>query len=637
MTRSLRIKVNGIFLNFEKADLKITEENNSFTDGFSLKHNSYPLRIIEDENCIRALGDPSISNTKKRKNYQATMYIGSSVYFSILEITQFLKASRKANIKFGSELIAILEKKIGEFIPAFNVKGDDPEDFPYIEETSEDFEAFADWKDWAWDNENKIFPEVDFQLPEIRWIKKFGETKEGDDWFSYEGVLNSRLAGHLNKNQLIHDASQEPEYWVENKNVLSPQVFLLTPLFHAMESVGYRADGTFVDHPFIRRILFSSFKDNLVARTIVLDKVDIDASSVPFQEPDFNDFVNGLVVYFKKISIPNPGVGEWKVHYDVDMSNAPDGSAYEMFIRTSVGDQYDGFSTAGSNATAEEKRHQGDIRFTVGPTPANMIINLYFLCTTQYFPSDYTLYLQEDVEEMTVFDFHPTIEFARFLPDWSFSTYLSNLKKFFNLKIDIDDTTKRVSINFNEKNYLVDGKIFNLKNQFLIEQRNNIEQESFLFRFDNDEDVQVFVDNSGVALNRKKEEYTKEIKNAFKHIPVDYFSAIFSESLEDKNGQGLMIYDPVGHKITKTFDGKKLSLEGSGGIIDSFWMVWIRFRLNAHNFKVTGPITNTELLIISKLQKIFTNGQLALVKKIDYKETDNGFLNATMELESVNL
>ena len=75
MIRQLRISVNGIFLNFEKVDFKITDENSSFSDTFKLPHNSYPVRIIEDSQAIKALGSPRIAKTTKVKTFDAYVYL----------------------------------------------------------------------------------------------------------------------------------------------------------------------------------------------------------------------------------------------------------------------------------------------------------------------------------------------------------------------------------------------------------------------------------------------------------------------------------------------------------------------------------------------------------------------------------
>ena len=45
---------------------------------------------------------------------------------------------------------------------------------------------------------------------------------------------------------------------------------------------------------------------------------------------------------------------------------------------------------------------------------------------------------------------HPTIDLKRYCPDWTVATYINELKKLFNLKVDSDDIKKEITLNFNE-------------------------------------------------------------------------------------------------------------------------------------------------------------------------------------------
>ena len=48
--------------------------------------------------------------------------------------------------------------------------------------------------------------------------------------------------------------------------------------------------------------------------------------------------------------------------------------------------------------------------------------------------------IRQDVEDEIFLDAHPTIEFKRYLPDWTLIEYLNNLKNIFNLNIIIKHT-----------------------------------------------------------------------------------------------------------------------------------------------------------------------------------------------------
>jgi len=334
MNRQLKIKVGEFFLNFEKTDLKIAEENNSFLDEFKVSHNSYPLKIVEDLNCVEALGDNSISSFRKKKTYDAIIYIGSSRHFAVLEITKYLKGFRMANIKFGSEIISILDKKIYEFFENFNVKNQDVDVFPYVEESIDDVEAFEEWNNWQIENSSKIFPEVDFQFPNIKWPDKFGQMEEGNEWFSYRGKLNYRKNGNLKPNEFYfnEELPTAEQHGVNNRNVLSPQIFMLSPLYKVVESLGYKVKGSFPVDNFMRRILFSNFKDNLTVVSLVFEQTNYELPPGNFQTPNFQDFANGLTNYYREFDYVNPGVGDWKIVYKFDMGGQDPSYFFKFYL-----------------------------------------------------------------------------------------------------------------------------------------------------------------------------------------------------------------------------------------------------------------------------------------------------------------
>ena len=632
MIRQLRISVNGIFLNFEKVDFKITDENSSFSDTFKLPHNSYPVRIIEDSQAIKALGSPRIAKTTKVKTFDAYIYIGSSRYSGVLEVSQILSGFRKANLKFGSEIILMMERKIGSFFEVINFLNLPVLSNPYAEESAEEYSgSFDAWSIWAVANVSKVYPEVDFQLPRIGWDDKFDSTEKGDDWHYYQGYLNNRLYNGLWPNEVGSDNSEDLPYWGENNNIISPQVFLLSPLKKFAEFIGYKLKGQFVNDPFIHRILFSSFKDNMYKRLIVPDPVNITGlDDASWQTPPWGEGFNGLATYRKRITIDNPGVGTWKLKFRFLVHIG--GATLTRLKYEFNGEEVVCFE--GSSYTYPEE-FSGELVLNIDDP--NDDITFSFYCSREYLP-DYDLYFTKDVPDTYLYDPHPTLDFNRYLPDWSVSSYLNNLQNFFNLDIGIDEITKTIAINYNEENYLIQGAIFNLRQKVLFGDAETSSQDSFILKFDNDLDTNVYLSNENEDINGQKTDYTTEIVNKFKYIPVISGTARYSNSVEDKGGIGLMIYSNVFYpNIDSHYLGKRLALYGDGGILDLYWRRWLLFRLNAYLLKIEVPLTATELLLILKYKKISANGQLFLVKKSDYRETDNGFLMTNMELESVNL
>ena len=57
-------------------------------------------------------------------------------------------------------------------------------------------------------------------------------------------------------------------------------------------------------------------------------------------------------------------------------------------------------------------------------------------------PAEYEIGLYQDLTELDFYDMHPTVDFGRYIPDWTTADYLNKFQKMFNLRIDIDDVEK---------------------------------------------------------------------------------------------------------------------------------------------------------------------------------------------------
>lgn len=98
-----------------------------------------------------------------------------------------------------------------------------------------------------------------------------------------------------------------------------------------------------------------------------------------------------------------------------------------------------------------------------------------------------------------------------------------------------------------------------------------------------------------------------------------------------------MIYNPETAPFTAPeYNGQNLTLDQSGGIYDTYFKKWLKFRLAASSVELIGAFTETELNKISVTNAIYVNNQHFRVVKMRQKEKPNNFIEVRFDVESVN-
>ncbi|MUP44912.1 hypothetical protein E0K83_04020 [Gramella sp. BOM4] len=620
---SFRIFVNGIELPHVKDDARIHDENSSFYEEIKVQHSTRPIRIVENEDTLKALGEMEISTAKKRKHFPCLVVMGAIRYKGLLTQNERIPGFRKCDLKFGSEVNEIMNKKIASFFPTFSVIGEQyPRD--YVSEAKEELGFQQEWADHAEAIAGKLYPEVKWQLPEIRYIDKFGtDLKDDDPHFYYLGHLNARDYNGLAKNDLISNSNY---FKVHNKNVIAPRVFWLAPIQYAFESIGYKLVGNVPDHGFFKRLLSHSENDNMTKIPRKPPGEPLDLNSVLWEQRALPGIYNGILVqtWIKEIEFIPPNPGEHVLRYDMNIEG-------QSFHGVQI---YKNDQLIANHTRLYPGEFEGALTFTVEEGQENTPFIFIYHHVAKFMPVDYELGWYNDLSELDFFDMHPTIDFSRYIPDWTTVDYLNRYQKMFNLKIDIDDVEKTIALNFNVQDYLFNGKTVPIFKSLEIAEPKNIEAESYLLKYANNVDTPQFV---SLHEDIERNENTKEIVTDFKFIPYNRGRHELSQRVEDREGVGLLLYDPAFHPGTvESFEGINLSMPGLGGVYDTFHKPWILFRLNAANPVLKGPFSKTELYQISKYKKILVDGQVYLVKAIDYKENSIALFDTELEVASVS-
>jgi len=160
---------------------------------------------------------------------------------------------------------------------------------------------------------------------------------------------------------------------------------------------------------------------------------------------------------------------------------------------------------------------------------------------------------------------------------------------------------------------------------------------AYRLKFANDEDTSLWVTSDGATIfTNQASDFSKDLDSSFKFIPNNSYTAELSELVDSKDGVGLMIYDTTySPNISPNYLGQTLRFDGPGGLYETFWKKFLKFRLNASHVEMTGYFTAIELEKISKLMRIYIDHQEYVVANLQYSETAQTNYEVVMKLESV--
>jgi hypothetical protein len=633
----IRIVKDGIELSYVKETLSIRKENNSLIRDLKISHTNFPFLLPENKNLKLALGPRDITSLNKTKTVTVQVYENDVLYSGELQILSYLKGYRKANLKFASPVLSIMNKKISDFMPKISVTGATTGIPDYVTESDTVFTGDASWPTYVAGHINQGFPAVKWNFPTMLWRNKFGENLESDDaWINYKQKVNLFIEDVFQLNTYEYVTPGEIE--VVNQNVPMPQVYLLSPLFYALQSLGFEYSGNFVTNAFIKKIMLLSFKDNLTKVLLKTTNTDI------IWDGAWSTFLIGVIPFNRKREIRDiteSGTYSISINFTLAaVSTIYPASFYTRVVVRRYQNIIGWVETDNEVVFRRKNQTSGEViegEFTMDFIAGDRIY-FDFDCVQEVMPLSYTIGYRIGNGDKDFYQMHPTIDLGRYLPNWTVATYLNNIKNWFNLKFDIDDLSKKVSLNFNE-DWLKNQQPQVLRKSMAIKSYDPKPIDSVLLKFENDEDTAIWIDDSGADIFTNQESFNNEVYDCkFKFVPNENSTALLSEALEDKSGVGLMIYDEqAAPLISESYNGKTLKIEGAGGIYESYWKLFIRFRLNASVIEMEGAFTKTEIGKFIKAERIYTNNQDCIVSLLEYKELNSDYYRVTFKVETFNL
>jgi hypothetical protein len=625
----IKILANGIEVDFVKESLTIRKENNSLISDFKIAHSSIPFLLIENKKLVEALGNRELSSINKIKTIEVVVVESGFYYTGELQVLSYLKGFRKANLKYASDLLKIMNKKISEFMPIVSVIPGETNPTQYTEESDAIISGDTNWPAYYADQITKGFPEVKFNFPLMTWKNKFGEKLEIDDpWFDYKNKVNFTLNEVLVLNTSVYTSPTVIE--VHNSNVIMPQVYLLSPLFYILQSIGFKSFGNFINDAFIKKILFFSSKNNLCEVNLAIENTEVVFLN------DWN-YVNGNSGYkrtVKTFAIDSSGSYTIDFNFVIPIISPRLVPFTVLKVLRFYGPGIVDYEIVFQRDNSIQHTIIGDfeMQFEAGDT-----IVFEYWCANEVFPISYSLKYRRSDGDKDFYQFHPTISLGRYLPDWTVATYLNELKKLFNLQFTIDDFTKSFYVDYNEEEILISVNEKISKSLYIDSYEANA-IDSFLLKYENDEDNALWITKESVVdYNDQTSDFSQLLQSKFKFVPSNTSTSDLSDALLEKEGVGLLIYDEVKFPNTSTqFLENNLLMTGSKGIYNKFWKVFLKFRLNASTLEISGIFSEKEVRDIISKSRIWLDNQEYIIAFIEYKETNQFNYEIKFKVESIN-
>lgn len=623
----IKIIANGIELDYVKESLTLKEDNNGFNSSFKVKHNNFPFLIIENENAKLTLGSNDITSLSKKKIIEVEIYELDEKYYGQIRQLSFIDGFRKCDLKYGSDLLKITNKKIGEFMPVVSVIPDETTPVPYTEKSDSEILGYENWETYPQQFLDLEFPDAKWQFPTMKWYNKFGiDLPNTDKWYNFVGEVNTYEDSLTSFPYNYHTPNHPNSFNVTQKWVPSLQVYLLSPLLYALQEIGYSADGNFYSHEFVKRLLILSSKDNLCESTITTDL------KIYSLENDFifNTWLNEEATNFFLFSSLDPGI--YYLEYTFELKEDEPSALYYSIV-LNINDSSDYQLIFSEPSPTDHLIKTGVVEFEI---TTNVLFKMAFTNENQVFPYSNSFTLRQK-EGPTYMQFHPTIETGRYLPDWTFAKYLNEIQKTFNLEIVEDTFRKKITLNFIEEEYFESLPLV-LDKTFKIDAKDIVSNNSFVLKYKNNTDLGLIISQDSInTYNGEKPEFSTIIDLEFKEVDYNSSTATLSEDLIEKDGVGLMVYDPT-HKpfVKNNWSSFNLSISLDGGIFKTFYKKTLKIRLLSSGIEIKGAFTKTELAKIKKSKTIYFDNQKFIIISYDFTETSDNYFSVKMKLETVN-
>lgn len=624
-----------IHSNFELdlSSKKITDisENPIFSDKFSTKY-SYPIEIDLEDDIDIAFGFISFYNSSDPLTLIDVTYVHNDILSpAVLEVEEIQGKKMQITISWGFE----------EF-PSWNKK---------LSELSLDKFEVANIYTHAAGIISQTYPAVNYNFPQIHTDKI---DTEDDIWFAFEKILNNFKDGSFLENYV--DTTEDITY---NTNIIQPLPYLVYVLKKGFEDGGYTLDGSFINHPLIKKIClysdatyFTTFEqesysimkmseDALVSQEEITGTFTI-SPTFSWQQPTV--VVNPsqrVATYISVTNIVSPGkyritgkITIYSMRFKLPYFKIKyRGTVIQSFISY--------FNLSGFNGAKIERNI--DVVFE---TLSDLEPNEITIESEQY-PSSEKVIFDININPIRLHNMSgeaiPTvlnpnqIDLTRAVLDITFGDLVTGLKNWFNLNLDYNSTT--AYLNFTQEDIdlarLKDFSAFEIMEPLRKLQKGY----SYVLKFQdvNSKEysfVPVYhsydtISNSGYVVNEK----TTEIQINGYPLPLAFRNGVqTAHAFEESNDKiQLVIYDGLTSGLNLCKDPNDLLLPS---VHDNFWKKFFNRRINSQPFTWNFLADSFEILGLSIKDKLSCYSNIHLIKSISKTEIEPEIFEVEIETEA---
>lgn len=624
-----------IHSNFELdlSSKKITDisENPIFSDKFSTKY-SYPIEIDLEDDLDIAFGFISFYNSSNPLTLIDVTYVHNDVLSpAVLEVEEIQGKKMQITISWGFEEFPSWNKKLSELsLDRFEVTNIYTHAAGIISQT---------------------YPAVNYNFPQIHTDKI--DTND-DIWFAFEKILNNYKEGAFLENFV--DTVEDITY---NKNIMQPLPYLLHVLKKGFEDGGYTLEGSFVNHPLIKKICiytdatyFTTFEQESysimkMSEEGVISERQIQGTftiqpTFQWQQPQIITNPTQRVATFTSVTtISAPGkyriIGKVSLHSMRFLSS----TIKVKYRNTVIHNQNIGLFNSRINGLKIEKNI--DVVFE---TLTDLQPNEITIESEQYPTSDKLIFdisinpirLHDTSGEAIPTVLNPNqIDLTRAVPDITFGDLITTLKNWFNLNLDYE--SNNAYLNFTQDDIdlarLKDFNLFEVMEPLRKLQKGN----SYVLKFQdiNSKEysfVPVYhsfdtISNSSFVTNEK----TTEIQINGYPLPLAFRNGVqTAHAFEESNDKvQLVIYDGLTSGLNLSKDPNDLLLPS---VHENFWRKFIDRRINAQNFQWSFLADSFEILGLNVKDKLSCYSNIHLIKSISKTEIEPEIFEVEIETEA---
>ncbi|WP_353158477.1 hypothetical protein [Myroides odoratus] len=598
---------NGIEIDYILESLALKTDQSIFPDSLKFTASEYPFLIIENEKTETAFGKNNvILHTPQYFTIEVRTF--NTITQGELQILECQKEYRKANVRFASKLYNAGSSKIREMGTSISVINEFPPR-PFTEKYDGIPPNPIAYANYVKTTEEGSFPTQLWKAPFISFPTQFGEPKEGDTWYNYVGGYNAVLEGQYVLNTYNETAEGTV---VDSRNVPTWCVYLLTPLILKCARLGLSFPQELLTDKFACSLAFLTKENNLTEVINTQEKENLYLGAVSWT---YLDGYPGWTPWQKRIQFDKQIPGKYSFKYKF--------KATDDTLSIEIGNRNWGKSVEYRDFRGEESYFEGEFNFEIKPEDANYPVAIYFRSRNRHD------ILEPDIEYMYVetllhqsgFMFHPTIEIGRYLPDWTFSEYLNQLRILFNIQfVESNNGTKLEAIYLDELLSEVDyvdlGSLH-------IDGYPKHEVIQLKYKFDNDIDPAHIYSEFGGSLEITDEK-VKVFESKFKQTKTP-----LTKEEESKSGIGLVLINGTSDDLTNSIENTTIT---TASIFERYYKKTATKYLQSNRLNVELNVTQLVLHEIETKKRVLINKLPYYVESLSKESSISSLITIKLDL-----